>query len=325
MGFDHDGPDVFDNILDGCRRACIPFASVSILRATHGTKLWTRLRESKRLWRLRDADKLPQALQVDILPGGKLTRADLIEGRIYVNKELSRVTNLCERLHGWISLIEREPQVRDPRQLRLDEAVRTLRNHPALSLTSAEERLIHEVLEHTWDTHPVLMGRVVDAILAQLYWYRIRTLHTEETLQAALAAEAAGDLVADTKPILVSTAFAEAFRRRLFAVVYEHLLRRLPDADLIPEAASEVFVDFLVRVRDETETADDRAFVQPRHEEFLRQLCDRVAARLGGEAVEKECGGTAGEEAASLKAMKRTGLYEAVLKDVGDRLSRLNA
>jgi hypothetical protein len=324
VGFDHDGPEVFDNILQGVQRACIPFASVSILRATHGTKLWTRLREEKRLWKLRSADQFPLSLQMDILPAGGLSRAEIIEGRIYVNKALSKVSNLCERLNGWIALMQRPPRVTDPAALKVEAAREIIRSHPALALTALEIRLLDETLEHARERAPLLTGRIVDALLAQLYWYRIRTYHTEDELKAALAAEKAGDLVPDTTAILLPSAFTGAFRKHLFAFVYARLFRHLPDRQMIPDAASEIFVDFIMRVRDEPGTAADGAFAGPRYEEFLRVLCDRTVARVTGRAPESVIS-TEEAEPVLMKGVKKTGLYDAVLKEVGDRLSRLSA
>lgn len=91
---------------------------------------------------------------------------------------------------------------------------------------------------------------------------------------------------------------------------------------MIPEAASEIFVDFLVRLNDEPEAVEASDFAHPRHEAFLRQLCDRTAARLGGHAPETFVPETPTDEA-PLRGLKRSGIYDAVLKEVGDRLRNL--
>jgi radical SAM superfamily enzyme YgiQ (UPF0313 family) len=323
VGFDNDGPDIFDRILQGVQAACIPMASASILRATYGTKLWTRMRENKRLWRLPNRDALPEAMQVDILPAGALSRVELIEGRIYLNNAFANVENLCQRLRGWVALVQRLPRVVDGRQLQLDAAVRLMRSYDALSFTPQELRHIEATFEYTRDTAPVMLGRVADSILNQLRWHRLRTFHNTEQLQATLAAERAGNLVPDTTPVLLPSAFADAFRRSLFPRVYERLHRNLPDAQLIPEAASEVFVDFLIRFNDQTSLMGPSDFAHPQHEAFLHQLCDRTAARVTGQAPESF---VALEETDGLsrKALKKSGLYDAVLKEIGDRLRRLN-
>jgi radical SAM superfamily enzyme YgiQ (UPF0313 family) len=323
VGFDNDGPDVFDRIFKGVQQACVPMASASILRATYGTKLWTRMRENKRLWKLRNRDELPEALQVDILPAGKLSRVDLIEGRIDLNNALARVDNLCERLRGWIGLLQRMPRICDPRQLQLDEAVRLLRSYEALSFTPNELRLIEETLAYTSDRAPVMLGRIVDSIINQSRWHRLRTLHSSDALKIALEAEKAGDLVPDTTPILVPSAFSAAFRKRLFPYVYGRLHTNLPDSRLIPEAASEIFVDFLVRLSDESTSLGANDFSHPRHEAFLRQLCDRTTARLTGQPPDSFV--AVEEPQFRVSRVKKSGLYDAVLKEIGDRLGALQA
>ena len=84
-----------------------------------------------------------------------------------------------------------------------------------------------------------------------------------------------------------------------------------------------MFVDFLVRLGEESSAMGIDDFSQPRHAAFLRQLCDRTAASLSGKPPESF---VPVEEAntLSLTGLKKTGLYDAVLKDVGDRLRDLN-
>jgi hypothetical protein len=321
VGFEHDGPDAFDNIIEGVQKTCIPFASVSILRATYGTKLWTRLREERRLWKLRTFESFPEALRMDILPGGRLTRAELIEGRIYVNRELSKVSNVCERLNGWISLLTRIPNVRDPLQMRIEDAVRILTEHRAFSLSKAELSLVEDTLDHARQVAPIMIARVVEAIVNQLIFYRVRTYHTQEELQAVLAAEEEADLIADERPITIPSGFTSTFKKRLFPIVYGHLWRNLDDACAVPEAAAEVFVDYIVRIRERSDGAGGPA--DTTHDEFLRLLCDRTAARLNQVPAEKFVAVDA-FELAPIKEARRAGLPDAVLKEVGDRLGRLN-
>jgi hypothetical protein len=279
------------------------------------------LREQKRLWKLRTADSFPQPLRMDILPGGRLSRAELIEGRIYVNQELSKVANLCDRLAGWLALLERVPEVHDPGAPGLDQAIAVITGHPGLLLGQAEIQRVSEVLAHARDVAPIMVGRVLDAVLAQLIWYRIRTYHTEEELQAALAAERAGDLVPDTTPVLLPSAFAVAFRKRLFAVVYDRLARNIEDPATVPEAAAEVFVDFLVHSRPDDNSG---AYGGPADQELLRSLCDRTSSRVTGQQARVFELGEAEPDPLRMKKAKRAGLYDAVLKEVGDRLARMS-
>jgi radical SAM superfamily enzyme YgiQ (UPF0313 family) len=324
VGFDSDGPDIFERILKGVQDACIPMASASILRATHGTRLWTRMRENKRLWRLPNRDSFPEALQVDILPAGELSRVDLIEGRIYLNNAFANVDNLCQRLRGWVALLRRAPRVENRRHFQLDDAVRLIRSYKGFGFTPRELRVIEETFEYTCATAPVMLGRIADSILNQLRWHRLRTFHNQDQLQAAIEAERAGNLVPETAPVLLPSAFAAAFRRRLFPIVYSRLFRNLPHADLIPEAASEVFVDFLVRLADETGGLQASDYANAHYTAFLEQLCDRTAARLTGQPPEAFVADEA-RDPRLLKGVKKSGLYDAVLKHIGDRLEQLNA
>lgn len=323
VGFDSDGPDIFDRILRGVEDACVPMASASILRAIYGTKLWTRMRENKRLWKLSNRDSFAEALQVDILPAGALSRVDLIEGRIYLNNAFANVDNLCRRLRGWVDLLQRVPRVPGP-HLQLDDAVRLIRGYEQLRFTPRELHLIEETLEYTRDREPIMLGRVVDSVLNQLRWHRLRTFHSKEQLDAVIAAERAGKLVPDTTPILLPSAFSAAFRKGLLPLVYARLYRNIPDTSLIAEAASEVFVDFLIRLGEQSGAMTVNDFAQPHHKAFLHQLCDRTAARLTGQSPETFVAAE-DTEGVPLKGLKKSGLYDAVLKQVGDRLRSLNA
>ncbi len=317
IGFDSDGAGTFERILDGVQRSCLPTASVSILRATYGTKLWTRMRESDRLWKLPDQEHLAEALQVDILPKGGLSRAELIEGRIFLNDAFANVKNLCARLRGWVDLVRRIPRINDRRQLTLDGGIQLIRSYESLGFALDELREIDETLEYANAKMPVMIGRVTDSILNQLRWHRLRNFHSGGQLKAVLAAERTGHLVPDRTPVLLPTAFAHAFRQHLFGVVYGRLHRNLPAIDLVADAASEVFVDFLVRVTGEAD------FSHPRHDEFLRLLCDRTAARLTGASPDSYAA-VEGDESYNSGRIKKSGLPDAVLKEIGDRLRRLN-
>ncbi len=49
VGFDSDGPDIFDRMIDFVKRASIPYAMVGLLGAPPGTALWKRLKGEGRL------------------------------------------------------------------------------------------------------------------------------------------------------------------------------------------------------------------------------------------------------------------------------------
>ena len=51
LGFDNDGPDIFDRMIEFVRAAAIPYAMVGLLGAPPGTPLWKRLLGEGRLRR----------------------------------------------------------------------------------------------------------------------------------------------------------------------------------------------------------------------------------------------------------------------------------
>jgi len=57
VGFDNDGPDIFDRQIEFIEEAAIPFAMVGILQALPNTPLETRLRTAGRLRPLQEADQ----------------------------------------------------------------------------------------------------------------------------------------------------------------------------------------------------------------------------------------------------------------------------
>jgi radical SAM superfamily enzyme YgiQ (UPF0313 family) len=310
VGFDHDGPETFDLLLDGVRRACLPVASVSMLRAYTGTKLWTRLRQEDRLARLQ-ADSLPRGLVVEILPT-RMSRAEMLEGWHETMQKLFDWSFIAERLRGWVSLVGRAPQVPEP-QLDKDAAVRNLRGlREQMGLSDADLRSLEEALEHTCAVAPFMVNRVFSAILTNDYQRRSRASFTEEQFREVLAAERQGKIVHDSTPLPVPAPFNSAYRE-LFPEVYSRLYRNLPDRALLPEAASEVFVDFLVRWGEGFTGASER------HHQFLRELCDRTCAKLSGQSPEAFVAVEEGE-AVPLAQVRRTRLADAVLKNVVDQM-----
>src|SRR4029077_10295336 len=135
---------------------------------------------------------------------------------------------------------------REP-QLGKDAAIRNLRGlRERMGLHDADLRSLEEALEHTYAVAAFMVNRVFSAILTNDYQRRSRATFTEEQFREVLAAERQGKIVYDSTPLPVPAPFASAYRE-LFPEVYTRLYRNLPDRDLLPDAASEVFVDFLVR------------------------------------------------------------------------------
>jgi radical SAM superfamily enzyme YgiQ (UPF0313 family) len=311
VGFDHDGPEIFDLLVDGVRRACLPVASVTMLRAFTGTKLWTRMRQENRLAHL-DAESLPRSLMLEIMPVG-MSRVELLEGWNDTVQKLFEWSFIAERLRGWVSLVEREPRVVEPQPTK-DRAIRNLRAlREKLGLNAdADLRTMEEMLEHTFAVAPFMVNRVFAALFANDYQRRSRSLYTEEQFREVVAAERGGKVVYDDTPLPVPAPFASAYRE-LFPEVYTRLYRNLPDRTLLADAASEVFVDFLVRWGEGFTGASER------HYQFLRELCDRTCAKLSGQPPETFVAVEDGD-AVPMAEIRRTRLADSVLKNVVDEM-----
>src|SRR5688500_13837734 len=168
-----------------------------------------------------------------------------------------------------------------------------------------------------------MVGRMVVALVNQLIFYRVRTYHTDEELQAVLQAEREADLIADERPITIPKGFSTTFKKRLFPFLFGRLWHNLDDSKHVSEAIADVVVDSLIRLKDQAEGTRGAALDDPMHEEFLRLLCDRTTARMNGIAAE-DFRATDPMEAPPVKDARRAGLPDAILKEVGDRLARIS-
>ncbi|HYH95732.1 radical SAM protein [Hyalangium sp.] len=310
VGFDHDGPGAFDALYDGIQRACLPWIAVSPLYAVENTPLWMRLRSEGRIAYLRRRmTGEPTLATLNIIPK-QMSRVELLEGYHSLVMRLNDWSAACARLQGWVAMVQRPPQVREPLlspaacDRFLEEATRSW------GVSAAERSLIGDTLSETLRSAPHLINRVV-FFLVRNHLQRKGYERSLGIFGTILEAERRGELVFDQQPLLMPPGFGPALTA-FFPVLYARLYRSLPDKGMIPDAAREVLVDFVVRWGETFQALESH------HEAFLLELCDRAAAKRGSRS---EPGSD--EEERSLVAQARKGrLLEAILKDVRDELSR---
>jgi len=310
VGFDHDGPETFDQLYEGIQRACIPSAVVGPLYATENTPLWTRLRAEGRIAYLRPRIAGDGTLaKLNLIPK-RMTRLELIEGHHALVTRLCDWRAACARLRGWTAMVRRPPRVHE--RLLSPAACDRFLGSAAQSwgLSAAGRDELGDTLRETLRSAPYLINRVVFFMMKnqQTRQSQERSLGTYEQI---LEAERQGDLVMDQEPLLVPPAFGPAMSA-FFPALYSRLYRSLPDQGMIAEAVREVLVDFVVRWGAGFER------LEPHHEVFLLELCDRAAARRGG-------GSAAPSDEAEqglVSQARKSRLLEAILKDVRDELSR---
>jgi radical SAM superfamily enzyme YgiQ (UPF0313 family) len=310
VGFDHDGPDAFDLILDGVEKACLPAANIGLLRPFYGTGLWTRLRAEDRLVQLRTR-AIPRAMQLAFMPR-RMTRIELLDGLRRAADRLFDWTFIGQRIRGWADLVVRPPESGD-RPMPLDRAVHMFRSgRNTMSVDDRGLRAIEETLAYVHEVAPFLLNRAVSAILTNDFSRRFRA-GSDEQFARAIEAERAADFVHDRTRVALRPELAAALVRS-FPAVYERLWHNVGDADLLPTAASDVFFDFVMRWGEERVEADERLLG------YLLELCDRVSAQTTGQSPISFPRRRDGNP--PLAAVKRSRLAEAVMKDVQDRVHK---
>jgi hypothetical protein len=313
VGFDHDGPDIFEELFEGIQQANIPMARVNMLEAMRNTRLWARLRAEGRVAtiRLRRKDQVI-GVKLNVTPRG-MTRVELIEGFRALCDRLYTWPAILERLQGWVSGVRRPPRVNEGA---FTEAMRDrfmTEIGRSWGLSAGEHAAIGDTLEHTARVAPYLLPRLIHFLCDN------QIIRTEygiyfQGYEHMIDLERRGELVQDPRPLVLPSSFGAAVGG-LFPELFTKLARSLPDERLIPEAMKQVFVDFLVRWGSSFQT------VEPEHRAFLLELCDKATEKLGGHAANEPRDG----ERALLQDARRRRLLDAVLKDVRDELAMLAA
>lgn len=286
IGFDHDDTSSFDSLYEFHQRVGAPLSSVGILMAPEGTPLWRRLREEGRvIYQENQArgrfDETKGAYQFNTIPK-LMSRIELLDGYSYLIGRLNSWTAIGERVHRWLSVIAREPQIRLP------------------SYSHAEYQQLLRSMESRWQldaegraTIDELVGHLLEAV--PFMWHRFRMLITQMTgmrrmlltsilpaveRRRKLEVSGAAPVVPDTRKPPVTRAF-RARVRELFPRVHRRVYANLDDKSLLADALTTVFLDFLTRWGEDLEST------RAQHLEFLAELCDRTCARLNGASPEQ--------------------------------------
>lgn len=311
VGFDHDGPGVFEEMYEGIQRACLPMVLVGTLYVFHNTRLWVRLRAEGRLASLyQGREEEPVRVELNYIPRG-MSRVELLEGYYELCQRVYAWEAFNTRLRGWVAGVRRLPRVVEPAFTRAmgERLLAELGRKCGLSPRDLGD--LGDTLEHTRRVAPELLPRVVYFIL-QHEWTRRTRQELFVGFDQLLERERAGRLVADKRPLLLPTELGAALAPVL-PELYSQLYRSLADTQLVPEAMKEVLVDFIIR------WGAGLKELEPQHRHFLLELCERTAARLGGPPA----GAPREDAAARLAEARKSRLFDSVLKDVRDELARL--
>ena len=110
VGFDHDGPDIFDRQIEFIERAAIPEAMVGLLHAIPGTPLTARLKEAGRIKPIESIDQFGRTNIETVLPesillaGYKKILQTIYEPRQYLARVKTMMAHRPKMVvrHGWL-------------------------------------------------------------------------------------------------------------------------------------------------------------------------------------------------------------------------------
>lgn len=112
LGFDTDGEDIFDRMVDFIQKSGIPIAMVGLLQAMPGTQLFRRLRREGRILNTDAGDNTGD--KVNFLPNMDMTR--LVEGYRSVLKQIYSCEAYYERVKLYLSRTQPKRGERRSRQ-----------------------------------------------------------------------------------------------------------------------------------------------------------------------------------------------------------------
>lgn len=133
VGFDHDGPDIFEQHLAFASRSPIPVFRVSTLYAAHATPLRERMRS---VGRLLDADVAMGSHTTNIMPA-QMSLSELERGYVWLNEQLYSPERFAERVLRMIELFPSTAPAWQISDRRLDAEL-ALASHAVLSGESPE-------------------------------------------------------------------------------------------------------------------------------------------------------------------------------------------
>jgi radical SAM superfamily enzyme YgiQ (UPF0313 family) len=312
VGFDHDGPDIFDMQFDFIQRACLQSIAINMLKAPLETKLWTRLRQEGRVVSLAKITHLlgPSRSYTNILPK-MMNRVELLRGYRWLQLQVHNWQTFGERIKGFVSLVKRVPRVKEE-PLGFDEA---------LAMCTAPDpgpearRVIEDILRHTERVCPFMMRRV-KIIIVQFRSYLETMAKLIPAVDLQIEREEAGSfpLELDPRTVPVPPGFREDFEK-IFHRLYGRVYVNLTDKSQVPEALAEMFVDFLVAWGKDFERLEDY------HLAYLEEICDRTCAKCNGQPPQEFVPVPVGTTA--LPNVKRTRLAEDILKTVEQEMMKL--
>jgi hypothetical protein len=312
VGFDHDKADIFDIQYDFIQKAKMPIVLLNLLNAPTGTRLWRRLRAEGRVINIADSLGKGQTRGYTNIYPKMMSRVELLTGYRDLAQKVYSWESFGERVRGFVSLVRRQPTVseRQPTQEQMSRLSSTL------NTGSAGRKAIEEIAEHVQKHAPLMMKTVRELIIQHARYRQTVAERLPQQVSQQIELESSGkiDLKQDNRPVFVPAPFRAEFEH-MFSDVYSRVYLNLIDKEKIPEAVTEVFVDFLVRWG---ESFDQ---LERHHMQFLQEICDRTCAMFNGQAPQDFQAITVGDT--PIENARRVRLSDDILKTVDQELAKL--
>lgn len=318
VGFDHDTTEIFDIQERFVEDTNLPSMTLSLLKAIPGTRLWRRLREEGRVLdinKIRGDSKRGNAFKprsyTNVVPKS-MTRIELMAGYRKLAEKLYSWDQFSRRLRGFVSNVNRLPKVNQPPLT--EEEMDSWRAAGAGSADAAIA--VSEIIRHTEAVAPPLM-RNVRMLTLQHAKHKKTFDDLLPYVDRLVELESSGALTfdLDRREVPIPQAFRRVFERGpIFDRTYRRVYTNLSDRARVPEALTDVFVDFLVRWGDSFES------LEPQHQVFLDELSDRTCANLNGVPPESFVPQVEPPEIPSSRRMR---LAEDVIRSVEQELVKL--
>lgn len=169
VGFDNDGPDIFDAQFRFLQAAHIPYARLNLLKAGPGTQLFDRMVAAGRVLDLERTFPIrpisDSVMDSNVLPKG-MTRAQLYSGYLGLLERVRDWTNFGERTLAFIDGITRIPDRRpDDRLLPVADEIRRV----LVATPGVGAEVVEEIYARTKAKVPALLWEMMSITMMQRF------------------------------------------------------------------------------------------------------------------------------------------------------------
>ena len=277
VGFDHDGPDVFEQTYRFVQQSCVPVMVINVLHALPGTQLWHRLRREGRLLAPDSSQGFAHRSNIVFK---RMSREEVLRGFVDLYKRIYTPDAVRERMQGMVRQIRRRPRVRTRPLQALREESRAARGMLRLMFFNPDEGMRPALRRAMWTTvrrarfmMETMMALGVNVLFLHSFAHKI-VAPMYESLIARERQNPPRPL--SDHAVTVPLSFRKDYKA-IFPSAYIRLASRLHEKSSLHPGLIKVFSEFLERFHHEYDRLGDDRYTQ------LQEICDRTIARLNNE------------------------------------------